>query len=340
MNKKILFKYANRKYDTIYGFEMPFINIFLLKHITRLISSLYLFARLNFRNKIDTVLIHGLHSPFLIVALIAKVFSFKTIVVVTDPPGVILSNDSIVTKIFKYIDTKFIKYIFKFAIDGVLTLSDNLPTHLGFAKPYLFLPGFVDSELLNLKNSIHNSELYENEFNITYAGSLNIEYGVKELLDAFLLIESSNLKLNIFGKGNLEEYIVAASKIDSRVVFHGYQNNKEVFLKLSNSNLLVNPRPIDNFISINSFPSKILEYMITGVPFITTKIPTIPNFFDNYLNYFDVFGVESIHIGLLKMINSNQKELKLKANSAKQFIEENYNEKLIGSEIVKYIDKI
>lgn len=339
LNKTIFFKYSIFVENEIKGYEMPFINILIFKHLTRLFSSFILFFKIYHQKKINKIIIHGIHSPFLLIGFVAKYFSIKTIVVVTDPPSVTQSSDSFFVIFLKKIDLAFIKFIFKYAVSGVITLSDNLPILLNFEKPFLTLPGFIDSKLTKLSN-IRTQTLFENKYIITYAGTLNFEYGLKILIDAFVLIDNPILQLYIFGKGNLEKYIIDKSLKDPRIKFFGYLPNDLVFSQICNSNLLVNPRPLNDYVSINSFPSKILEYMLSGVPFITTKIPTIPNTFDNFLNYFESDDLNSVRYGLNNIINQNQNELKRKATLGKDFIENNYNEKKIGEIILNYLNKI
>jgi glycosyltransferase involved in cell wall biosynthesis len=335
LNKKIIFNYSFFKENEIDGFEMPFINILILKHLTRLLSSTFLFFKIYHKKRFNTLIIHGLHSPFLLIGFFAKFLSIKTIVVITDPPNVIQSTDSFFVKFLKKIDFFFIKFIFKFCINGIITLSNNLPLLLNYKKPYLNFPGFIDSKLMNYQHQ--NS--YNSKFIITYAGTLNYEYGLKILIDAFIQIDNPNLELQIFGKGNLEEFLIERSQIDLRIKYFGYLPNSEVFLKICNSSLLVNPRPLNDYVSNNSFPSKIIEYMLSGVPFITTKISTIPSSFDIYLNYFDGDDLNAIKCGLINTINQNYSSLLEKAMIGKEFVKNNYNEEKIGRIIVNYLNK-
>ena len=47
--------------------------------------------------------------------------------------------------------------------------------------------------------------------------------------------------------------------------------------------LLVNPRPTTEEFTIYSFPSKNMEYMASGTPLLTTKLPGMPEEYHQYV---------------------------------------------------------
>ena len=64
------------------------------------------------------------------------------------------------------------------------------------------------------------------------------------------------------------EKIIACSKKDNRIVFKGMVPNKIVVEDQLKATLLVNPRPSIGEFTRYSFPSKNMEYMVSGTPMV------------------------------------------------------------------------
>jgi glycosyltransferase involved in cell wall biosynthesis len=125
---------------------------------------------------------------------------------------------------------------------------------------------------------------------ILYAGQLKAKYGLELLLQAFLRLEDQSLRLLILGKGDYEENIRQASLKDPRIVFKGYCPQGEIKKLLNAATVLINPRPTNQSFTQYSFPSKTIEYMVSGRPVISTRLPGIP---DDYFPYLYVLENET-----------------------------------------------
>lgn len=118
----------------------------------------------------------------------------------------------------------------------------------------------------------------DDDFVAVYSGRLTKEKGIKELLEAFLLLKDCpKLKLLIIGGsfyGNdtvslspfMTELQQMAEQIQGRVVFTGYINydNIPIYLRLANVSII--PSIWDD-----PFPTTVLEAMAAGLPIIATK---------------------------------------------------------------------
>jgi hypothetical protein len=148
----------------------------------------------------------------------------------------------------------------------------------------------------------------ENKNAIMYAGALFEKFGIKTLLDAFSEI-SNNYELWLFGFGDLTDYITEQSKKDNRIKFFGNLPNDIVLDYEKKARLLINPRPLNHEFTKNSFPSKILEYMTSGTPVLTTKLPGIPDDYSDKLFFFDDDTKFSIKNGIINYMNKSDCEL-------------------------------
>jgi glycosyltransferase involved in cell wall biosynthesis len=107
--------------------------------------------------------------------------------------------------------------------------------------------------------------------------------GIRLLLDAFQLISDPNYRLWIFGRGPMEEMVRTAATQDKRIVYWGFLPNSEVVKIQRQATLLLNARPTDQLITRYTFPSKLLEYMLSGRPTLSTALPGIPEAYHDFI---------------------------------------------------------
>jgi glycosyltransferase involved in cell wall biosynthesis len=143
---------------------------------------------------------------------------------------------------------------------------------------------------------------------------------VKKLIDAFKLLNNPSYRLHLYGLGdmvdNMEEYI----EDDPRISYRGVVPNQKVVEEQLKATLLVNPRPSDEEFTKYSFPSKNVEYMVSGTPLITTNLPGMPKEYHEFVYLFDDESVEGMHRSLQTVLNNKPKELHRFGEAAKSFV--------------------
>lgn len=320
------------------GIILPFINILVLKHLTRFLSCLIYASPRVLRFKTDIVLIHGVHSPYLYFGLICKYFFKKNIVVIlTDPPGIVNSTDTMLSIMFKKIDAFIIKKSLEH-YDGAITLTDLLyKDFMSHSTKYIVIEGILDHEIDDDLIIDEASKLSDMTF--LYAGGLNKTYGVELLLEAFDE-NIDNVRLKIFGRGPLETQVLTAAKNNTKIEFGGFISNLEVLEYLKNADILVNPRPSKQDFVKYSFPSKLIEYMSTGTPVLTTKLPCIPQDYNNYLYMIEDESVEGFAKAVYQLTKKSKEELNEMGKSARKYILNNKTESKQGSKIASFFQSI
>ena len=202
--------------------------------------------------------------------------------------------------------------------DNIIALNKQAVDLYAPGSSYIVVEGGVDFEDMNelpvKKNSIKN---------IVYSGAL-VEYsGIMNLIEAMKYVNDKEVILDIYGKGQLMEYIIQCTQNISNVKYKGSVDNSTMKNIQSKAFLLINPRPIDNPISKVTFPSKIFEYMISGTPVLTTKLNGLT---DEYLD--NMFFVDSDDPLILadkinEIMSLPVNVLVEKAMSARKFVIEN-----------------
>jgi len=287
------------------GIVLPFINLFILKHLTRFLSGLALLSNILKKSKFDAVIVHGIHSPFLVIACLMKVFfKIKIICIVTDPPVTPKSSGCVEIQARRL--DRFIIFYFLKKFDGLIVLSELFIKDNNLSLPYIVLDGFCDNE----KFHNDNVDFSDNEkFTFAYAGGLSEEYGVKRLVQAAVQLE--NIELFLYGKGPLSEYLTEMSSSFSNINYMGFTPPEKIACTLLKADCLVNPRPSSDSFVRYSFPSKVIEYLALGVPLLTTHLPSMS---DDYLSHVLVINDETVS-GIVNSLRDISSMSKLELNS-------------------------
>lgn len=120
---------------------------------------------------------------------------------------------------------------------------------------------------------------------IFYAGSVLREYGMAHLLQAFSMIKQSEYRLVIAGEGNATELVSAYAERDLRIRYLGVIPPREVAMWQERATVLVSPRlPHYDYVKA-SFPSKTMECLASGKPYIAHRLPCDPPEYAAYIQY-------------------------------------------------------
>ncbi|MDA1586591.1 glycosyltransferase, partial [Bacillus cereus group sp. TH230-1LC] len=227
------------------------------------------------------------------------------------------------------IDSKFDSYIFltKFMQDVINKKN----------KPYIIIEGIAnDTDLVH-----ENEELVWSEKRaIMYAGALNEKFGIDKLIEAFKIIPESELELWLFGDGDMVEKILKHSQEDNRIKYLGRKTRNEILRYERKATLLVNIRTTNDEYTKYSFPSKTIEYMSSGTPLLTTKLPGIPLEYYNHCYTIEDETLDGIAMSLNKILSLSDDELRIMGNSAREFIVSNKSAKMQAEKICSFLEKI
>lgn len=310
---------------------IPIINLPILKNS---IVSIYTFIKILtkgiFKKKYEKVVICDvLNLSITASALLAcKLTGYKIIALVTDLPGLMVSGSSKKNTIYKSIVTTIIS---KF--DGYILLTEQMNAIVNpRQKPHLIMEGLVD---INMRSSENTLSKKAEERIILYAGGIYEKYGVKKLIDAFMLLANADLRLYIYGSGEMENDMPEYMHLDQRIIYKGVAPNDEVVKVQLAATLLINPRPTHEEFTKYSFPSKNMEYMVSGTPLLTTPLPGMPKEYNPYVYLFDDESVDGMHQTLNQLLLKPKEELHEFGLRAKKFV---LNEKSNYKQASRIID--
>lgn len=175
---------------------------------------------------------------------------------------------------------------------------------------------------------------------IFYAGAVREEYGIGHLLRAFSLIKDENYELVIAGGGAGDGLVKEYASKDSRIKFLGFITPQEVLEWQLSSHVLINPRQSDKEYVKYSFPSKSVDSLATGVPYVAHKLPCDPPEYANYINYADGESDEDLKDKIIEVCEMSAEKRRLIGERGKRFILEEKNPKAMTKRIVDMWNKV
>lgn len=266
--------------------------------------------------------------------LACKITGTQTIGIMTDMPGLMVRFETnqkmtIVTRIA----TSLIKWCFR-NYDKFVFLTEAMNVVNEHLRPYIVMEGMSDGTMAEHNKTFEHKEIRT----IMYAGGLHERYGLKKLIEAFMMLQQENLRLNIFGSGPfVDELRDKYCKEDNRVIYMGVVPNSEIIKAELNASLLVNPRPTHEEFTKYSFPSKNIEYMASGTPLLTTKLPGMPEEYYPYVFLIDDETTEGYFHALAEALNKTDDELFEYGAKAKSFVLDKKNNRKQARRVIELI---
>lgn len=264
--------------------------------------------------------------------LACKFAGIDSVGVVTDMPGMMNSRQSksIIGRIATSINNKYLgafdKYVF---ITEQMNVVINKKT-----RPYIIMEGLVDADLIE-ENNVEK----EKKRLVLYAGGLHERYGLKTLVEGFLSANIDDAVLHLYGTGPFVNELKEYEQRDSRICYMGVRPNKEIVEAEFRATLLINPRPTNEEFTKYSFPSKNMEYMVSGTPLLTTALPGMPSEYYDYVYIFDQGEtVEGYSMTLRHVLTLPLCELETKGRLARQWVLANKNHIKQANRILKMVE--
>lgn len=199
--------------------------------------------------------------------------------------------------------------------DGYILLNENARVFIPETAPYMIVEGGINLEEWKDQETFNGVRK-----DIIYSGALTDYSGVVQLIKAMHKAKHRDIKLKIYGKGYLNEWVKSEAEKSENIEYMGSVPNNEMRALQSKCLLLVNPRPTDTDIARYTFPSKILEYLVSGTPVLTSRLSGIPKEYDQYLSYIDTVDETGIAEAIDKFLNEDYSFHLKKAQMGRQFV--------------------
>lgn len=312
-----------------------FINIPGIKHLSKCLR-----IRRAIKNALDgggdnTIIVYGVHSPFLLALCGIKKSRYKSCLIVPDLPEFMSGNTNRLYLLGKKVDGWFIRMGLK-KIDSYVLFSPHMKERLPIGdKPYTHMEG-----IFNTEGMIDEQVEKEKYKTILYTGNISHRMGIPNLIEAFRMIPNPNYRLWIRGNGECKGMVLHAMKEDNRIVYFDPMPKSELLRLQKKTTVLINPVFSSQTFTRYFFPSKTMEYLASGTPTIMSRLACLPQDYESHLFFFDDESVEGIKNKIVEVCEKPQAELDAFGKAASEFILTEKNEYKQAGKVFTLINSI
>ena len=245
---------------------LPFLNITPLKQVLLGAGAFWRLIKWGWRNRADQRLIYIYNltvPPASFIMAAARVTRSRLVASVNDinEPG-----QTVPETIAWRADYAIQKALLP-KFDALVIVNDTIARELAPAVPHVRMEGGIRPELFH---TARRRPSLGHTFTMVAAGSLEKANGVQLLLDAARVMPEQDLRIVIAGDGPLANAVRAAADTDRRIEYRGQLRHEQVLELYTEADLLLNLRLTECVSTRYFFPSKLLEYLASGVPVLTT----------------------------------------------------------------------
>ena len=241
-----------------------FVNFGAVRVLTQVLAVAAWLLRLKRRwGKPNVIIAYNLNPGYSLAGyLIAKLWRVPIVPIAAD-----LNSPEIVKPGLRGYDARIQVALLK-RMTGVVTFSSLTARDFQLTQPVIKVePGVNAADFPTLPSL--EPELQGRKV-VMFSGTLIEASGIVQLLRAIALVKDPNVELWITGRGDLQAQVEAAARHDSRIRYLGFVDRLELLHLYRRAMVLINPRPASLPEHRYNFPSKLLQYMATGRPVITT----------------------------------------------------------------------
>lgn len=320
--------------------HIGYINLFGIKYITQT-SNLYNKLKNWVLEKDEKCIIcvHHIYYPSMLAAIKIKLRfgdKVKLCLITGDMNGMYgLASQykpNLKQKLLRYVENKIDSMAKEF--DCFVFATKMMAEGFGVEhKPFTVVEcSYVSPPYLNENTDVKEDLQHKTLF---YAGAIRKEYGIIHLLNAFSIIKGDEYRLFLAGDGNAVPYLKEAMKKDKRIQYLGFLSPQKVDEMQKRSTALISPRIAANYEYVKySFPSKTMECLASGKPYIAHKLPCDPEEYETVIQYADNESDEALAKKIVEICSLKIEERKEIGERAIKFIENEKNPNIMTKRIV------
>lgn len=308
-----VFRGFREKQDTCQ--YVPFHNLWGLRNYSRarhLKNAIRFFAEMEDPDK--RIIVYCAHTPFLEAAAWAKRRDPRIHIsfYVPDLPDYmnLSANRSKLYDLAKACDIARMRKYMQ-AVDSYILLTEPMTEVLPIGgKPYLVKEGILEKE--RLQKPVDAPAQDDGCKYIVYTGKMYQKFGVPALVEGFSLLPQKELRLVLCGDGDCMEYVRRAAARDHRILVQGQVAPTQAAMWQQRAAVLVNPRPDNEVYTRYSFPSKNLEYLLTGKPVAAYMLGGMPAIYREFVYEISADTPQAIADALQTAVTASTEEVRKK----------------------------
>lgn len=322
---------------------IPFINIRIFKELSLMATNFVEVLRYCLKNREKVIITYNGEAYYTIpIRILKKFFKFKYICMMVDPPlyeGT-TNRSGYIWKVLYQLKALAYKKAVKVS-DGIIILNKGVLNQWDLhEKKAILIEGGVNICDFQFDEDQMNAERFDNNyFNIVFSGVLHEHSGILSFVKIFKEYNNPKVRLYIFGDGVFKEAIEREIANSENIFMCGTRTNAEILKIQKSADLLICPNEIEHPINQGAFPSKLLEYMMSGTPVIATALPCLKGEYQDYLFLYDGM-LKTFSVQMNKLLSMSRLERQKIGEKARQFIIYNKSWKSQSEKISEWIEEL
>lgn len=285
------------------------------------------------------IIVYSMRIPYFEAAKIIKdrYPSSKIVNIVPDLPAFMHGGkDPIIRKLLSGFNERHLSKLRK-NVDGYVLYSKHMSSYLNLKDDeWIVIEGIYNGS----KDCPVAAKDNSGKQRFIYAGGIEEAYGAKNLVEGFLKAHINDAELLFYGSGSYSAQIEELQKDNQNIKYCGLVSPDEMRRIMLSATALINPRPAGSEFTRYSCPSKVIEYMSTGVPVIMTMLEGIPEDYYRYVYTISKDGPDGVAEALVSFSNTDEAERKRKGIQAREYILENKNASKQVSRMIDFATKL
>lgn len=327
-----LIKYESEFENDVKYRYVPYINIPILKHICVFLYTFVYILMWGLGRRKDKVIICDVLAVSLSMGalLASKLNRIQSVCVVTDIFGMMVEAKTFIAKAASKLNAFYVR-----SFDKYILLTEQMNQIVNpREKPHMVMEGLCDNSLMN--DPVPDIPKASPRV-VLYAGGIHERYGLKMLAEAFVKANVDNAVLVYYGSGPYVEPYKELCRLHPNLQYRGVAPNEEILNEEYKATILVNPRFSTEEFTQYSFPSKNMEFMASGTPLLTTKLPGMPIEYYPYVYLFEDESVEGFARKIRELLAIDSETLKAFGAKARNFVLTNKNNSYQGKRILDFL---
>ncbi len=216
---------------------------------------------------------------------------------------------------------------------GLVTVNAHAVDVYAPGKPFLVLEGGVEAGAPRMQAAVQ-------PLTLLYSGGYSPHNGLENLIAGFRRTENPGYRLQLYGRGVLEDDLRRQQAADPRIQVMGFAAPEAMPALQAGAAALVNPRPTAHSITATTFPSKLMEYLLSGRPVLTTRINGITADYDPYFHYVDDESPEGWAAAIDGLLGGDAAALDERGAAGRAFVLLEKNWDAHGQRLVAFLQQL
>lgn len=318
--------------------KAAYINLPILKHISLAINLFFKLVAWTMKNKKEQrrTISYNLDTPILQVLTWFQKFGVGYYPVICDLPfydEVYKGRKGVKSKLSQMAYKAQFKYINK--TSGSIILNENIEIDYKL-KNCLLVEGGVSKN----DKKIHSSGNNNNKFVIQYCGSIDLFHGSDKLCQLAEMLDKDMFEIVVCGRGVNSESLRQTAERCPVLKYEGVVSQERLMEIQQSADLLIIPHPTSLRQLRYQFPSKLMEYMLNGVPVLMTPLSGLPREYSQHVFTSESDSTEDFYKKIINISKMEKSELRNRANKAKEFVCREKNWNVQAERIVCFLGKV